>query len=267
MLVLLAALAAPAHGGAWTQEQGSAYGKVVGRFLVGDEAFDLDGDHMKVAPYRDANVSVYAEYGIRDSWTALVTSTPVGACIYGNAAGAYMGPTAAGLRYGLAKGPTRVAVESRLGKSQAFDGGDLALSNTSGEGPDGVSFIPAIATTFVDGEIQVGRGFGRFWGVGSVGLRWHSNPDLGSVVIGFWQVGATLPAGFVLDLHGTAWLPRSPVQSINVYGVGQTAYLGVGAAASWWFSERIGVHVGSEAVFWAVANAATPTMIIGLEAH
>ncbi len=267
MLALLATLAAPVHAGAWTQEQGSAYGKVVGRFLVGDEAFDLEGNHIQVAPYRDANLAVYAEYGVTGRWTALVTSTPVGACIYGNAAGAYMGPAAAGLRYGVHDGPTRVAVEGRLGKAQAFDGGDLARENTSGEGPEGVSFIPAIATTFLDGEVQVGRGWRRFWGVGSLGLRWHSNPDLSSVVIGFWQAGANLPASFVVDVHGTVWLPTEPVRSINVYGVGQTAYLGVGLAASWWFTERVGVHVGGEGVFYAVANAATPTLIIGLEAR
>ncbi len=267
MLALLATLAAPAHAGAWTQDQGSAYGKAVGRFLVGDEAFDLEGNHMKVAPYRDANLALYAEYGVTDRWTALVTSTPVGGCIYGNAAGAYMGPTAGGLRYGLLRGPTRVAIEGRLGKAQAFDGGDLARTNTSGQGPEGVSFIPAVATTFVDGELQIGRGWRRFWAVGSAGLRWHSDPELGTVGLGFWQVGARLPAGFVLELHGTAWMPRNPVETINVYGVGQTAYLGVGLAASWWATERIALHIGGEGVFYAVANAATPTMIIGIEAR
>ena len=53
VLTLLATLAAPAHAGAWTQEPGSAYGKVVGRFLVGDEAFeDLTVDSPARAPDR-----------------------------------------------------------------------------------------------------------------------------------------------------------------------------------------------------------------------
>lgn len=265
MLVLFAALAAPAHAGAWTQPQGSAYAKLVGRFLVGDQAFDLDGQHMTVAPYRDANLSLYAEYGFTERATVLVTSTPVGACLYGNASGAYLGPTAGGVRLGIWDGPTRVAVESRLGVAQASDGGDLAARDTSGLGPEGVSFVPSVTTSFLDSEVQLGRGLGRFWAVGTGGVRWHSNPDLGTVVQGFWQVGASLPQGFVVDVHGTAWLPTQPVASVNVMGVGQTAYLGVGAAASWWFTERLGLHVGGEGVFYAVSNAATPTIILGLE--
>ncbi len=57
------------------------------------------------------------------------------------------------------------------------------------------------------------------------------------------------------------------MEETNISGVGQTRYLGFGFSASAWFVPELAVTAGVDGVFYASSNAATPSIILGLESR
>lgn len=74
---LLASVPTAALGGAWTEEKGRGYNKLAFNYYHSDKNYDKAGNKAD-APYnggfRDANVSLYADYGITDELTVLLSA-------------------------------------------------------------------------------------------------------------------------------------------------------------------------------------------------
>ena len=105
------------------------------------------------------------------------------------------------------------------------------------------------------------------WLTASVGLRGFSEDELDPVVFGFgqlgWQVADSMTLDFRLMLHEVL----GDIDVINVSGAGQTRYLGIGLGYSYWFTDAVAVNVGFEGVAYAASNAATPSLLFGIESR
>lgn len=73
-LVLLTV--ANGYAGAWTMKQGGSYHRLAGNYYYADENFNEDGKSESMpgnGEYRDINVNYYAEYGVLDELTAVLS--------------------------------------------------------------------------------------------------------------------------------------------------------------------------------------------------
>ncbi len=260
----LVAGAADAHAGGWTQPTGALYLKLWERSLFGDRAYLADGSSAEVPEtFVDQALNLYLEYGLTDALTLVAFGSPVGYAAYGDESAVYVGPLAAGLRYGLPLGRARVAVEAHYGYAP-----DVGTDSLGGGVVDGEPFayVPTVETHRVEGELQLGVPLSFGWTTASAGYRWLSHDDLDPVLYGFAQLGWQASAAWVLDLHFNLHEPSGvDIEATNVAGAGQTRYLGFGVGASWWFAQRWALALGFEGVAYAQSNAATPTLTVGVE--
>lgn len=266
VIVLSAALlaASPALSAGWTQPAGGHYAKAWTRLLMGKAMFTADGDRVDLPDsFTDAAVNLYGEYGLTDRVTLVGFANPYGHASYaGGDATSYVGFLGGGVRLGRPVGPLSLAGEVRYGYAP-----DVGAKVVGAGEAEGVPFVlaPTVNTHRIEGEVQVGMGLPFGWWAASVGARAFSEAAISPAVIGFAQVGWQVSSAWVLDLHFNLNQPVDDVEITNVLGAGQTAYLGYGLSASWWFLEALGLHVGVEGVAYAKSNASTPTLTLGLE--
>jgi hypothetical protein len=264
MLVLAVSLTA-AHAGAWTQPQGSHYGKLNARVIAGSQAFDLDGELQATESFSDLNIQAYYELGLTDHLTVVYSGTPLGRATYGGASSLYLGPNSVGVRGSLWDAHLKVAVEGRVGWSEPFGQTDLATTAASENTPDGFIYEPSVGNHWLDLEISAGRGVGKGWVTGSVGGRSNTGKGMGNAVIGFAQLGWVFKENIVADFHLQAYLPTTPVASVNIAGAGPTAYVSLGLGFGWWFEQHVGLALGIETAGYAISNAGAPSLTVGLQ--
>lgn len=260
--LLLGAVDARAAG--WTQPTGGLYLKLWERSLVGGTAYLADGSTDEVSEtFVDQALNLYLEYGLTDALTLVAFGSPVGYAAYGDESAIYVGPLAAGLRYGLPLGAARLAIEAHYGYAP-----DVGTDSLGGGVVDGEAYVyvPAVETHRVEGELQLGVPLSFGWTAASAGYRWLSHDDLDPVIYGFAQLGWHASDAWVLDLHLNLHEPSGvDLEVANVAGAGQTRYLGFGVGASWWWAQAWALALGFEGVAYAQSNAATPTLTVGVE--
>ncbi len=260
LLVSLALLTPTLNAAGWTQPAGAAYAKLWWRSLVGDRVYFADGSSDALPErYLDQALNLYAEVGLLDELTLVAYANPFGYAKYGDESVSYVGNLQAGLRYGLALGDARLAVEGHYGYAPDIGEEDLVRDPKAT-----VVYVPTFETHRADGELQLGYPLPFGWVAASAGYRWYSREHIDPAVYGFAQLGWS-PDPFTLDFHLNLHEPLGDVDLTNVAGAGQTRYLGVGVGASWWFVETLALAFGFEGVAYAQSNAATPTMTLGLE--
>jgi hypothetical protein len=93
-LLAAAALSIPkaALAGAWTLEANEALLIATGTFQAGDRAFDARGRPVPVATYKKFELSAYAEYGVTDWATVLVSPSLERVTVARPYPGDYLGP-------------------------------------------------------------------------------------------------------------------------------------------------------------------------------
>lgn len=273
--VLTWLLAAPAFAAGWTQPAGETYAKLWLRGLLGSAAFDSDGDSVGTTAYRDIQLNFYAEHGLSEDWTLIGFGAPVG---YAHTATDsrrndtdtfYMGPMGVGGRYRLLRGEWNAASELRYAYAPAVGDRVLPLDaeSTSAElERTRLPYRPALENHAAQLQLQLGRGLGTWgWISAYAGFQLNSAASMDHAVTGFAQLGATPWAWLTVDLHVTTYQPIGEVTSINVSGVGQTRYVGIGIGITGWLSDDVGLHAGADGAFLAYSNAATPSLMLGVE--
>jgi len=258
VLALVLATTQSAQAG-WTQPQGSGYAKIWGHFIAGERAFGLDGNLIDSEPFSLIGSNLYAEFGITDTWTAVAQAKPYERATYGGANANVVGPIQLGIRSAVLTGPLKLAAEIRYGFAPPVGDRNLAAEDSA------LAFIPTFSTHSASGEVQVGYGFSRYWVRASAGMRLFSLSGLDPAITSGFQFGASMPAGFVADLHLGLNQPLGELTQVNVAGAGQSAYLGVGVAVSWWFLPQWGVMVGADGAAFAKSNAGALVLLLGLE--
>ncbi len=245
-------LAVSAHAAGWTQPAGGWFVKAGYRAVPGAGARLADGSFAETRPFVDHAAQVYAELGVTDAWTAVLTGAPLGYAVYDAQATLYTGPTLVGLRRALGTGAVRTAAELRIGGAPPV--GAVDLDPTEG------LYQPTVAGGLIDGELQLGTSLGDGWLSLSAGVRGHT--ALHPAALGMAQVGRAWDH-LVLDVHVPVhW--SFAVDTVNVTGAGDTQYVGLGLGLSWWFGERAGVQTGFDGGPVARANAAAPSLPLAL---
>jgi hypothetical protein len=269
MLTLL--LLTHAHAGGWTQPRGAHYLKVWSRTLIGGQGFLADGGlGVLDASYRDVALGVYGEWGLRDDWTLVVSSTPLGLSQVIDRT-VYTGSTLLGVRRALATGNLKVAAEARVGGTPPV--GDAVIGAGAATPVDELSIYdgtlvwywqPAVATAQAEAEAQVGYGLPWGWVTATAGGRWTSSAELPEAILasaGVGRSGERLTVSFSLS----TLQPLAPVTEANVSGAGATRYIGVEPAVSLRLTERTSLALSGGGAMMAQANAATPALNIGIE--
>ena len=274
LICLLTMLTSPGRAGGWTQPQGAHYLKVWERTLVGTRGFRTDGEVFDLgeeARYTDLTLNLYAEVGVTDAWTVVLSTTPVGRGFVeddtdlsadggGGTSQWYSGTTLVGARRRLLDGDVKLAAEGRVGGVPPL--GDARIGEDFGEG---WFWQTAVPTLQAEGELQVGRGLRRGWVTAAVGGRWQSAAALpaatvlGSVSAG-WTFGRASPSLMLSTVQ-----PLEPVSAPNISGSGATRYIGLEPGVSVRLGERWSAVASMGSVLMAEANAATPSLNVGLE--
>lgn len=261
----LFALSAPAHAGGWTQAPGDYYVKVWGRSLVGTGVFgpELGALTETAERYQDHQLQAYGELGVTERLTWVAYAVPVGHARYADQGQSYVGPLSTGARVQLYRS------EGLALSAQAMLGGRVPL----GQGPlfdeevDGVrTFVqPTAATGQGDAELQLGIGRRKGWMSFHAGARGFTSASYLPALTGYAQFGWTPKERLVLDAHFPIYRSLGAVDGVDVLGVTNTSYLGMGFTGSLWFSERCAVTASFEGAILAVSNAGTPSLNLGIE--
>lgn len=265
--LLFALLLCPqlALAGGWTQAPGQAYAKLWYRGLFGQNAFATDGEIVELdEAFSDHALNLYVEVGLVDWLTLVVHTNPVGSASFAGGSTTYVGRTNAGLRAGTAFGDTRLAIEAQYGFAPSTGAESIGEKVV-----DGVTYFyaPTVETQAFSGELQVGHPLSFGWLSASAGVRGFTADGLDPAIIGFGQLGWNMAARMTLDLHLNLNEVLGDVVVNNVAGAGQTRYLGWGLGYSWWFADALALSLGFEGVAYAQSNAATPSLIVGIESR
>ncbi len=248
-----------AWAGAWSQPSGQCYAKVWERTLVGSNAFGVGEEPgFETEPYQVFSLGHYAECGVADGWTILTNGAPIGYADHADQNTLFSGLLAVGARRGFFDGPFRVGLELEYGYQGLAGDAELAPNQT-------YSFRPVVASHTGRATASVGYGASNWWVTGDLGVRLFSNAELDTALVGTAQIGWKPLGALVLDLHLPYNITLAPLIANNVSGAGNTDYVGLGLGASWWFTPRFGVNLGFDAVVFAEANAATPSITAGVE--
>jgi hypothetical protein len=240
-----------AMAGAWTQPEGGVYAKAGYRAVMGNAGFGPGGEHVELGEkYVDQVFQVYGEYGINDSWTAVVSGSPLGHARLGDQSTLYTGTDRVGVRRAVTTGSVRTAVEVRYGFSPGLGATDLSTN------PDW-QFTPAVPGHLAEAEFQLGHGWGQNWVSAWVGGR--ASSVLSPAVLFGVQVGRQWEH-LVLDLHLPSTMVLGDLDGWNHFGTGDTNYVGMGIGIGWWFNESVGIATAFEAVTFAEANLSAPTI-------
>ncbi len=256
-LALALLLGGSAQAGAWTQPQGAYYVKIWDRSLIGPYGALSDGTLARVPFYQDHALNAYGELGLTDALTLSAYATPLGYARQEKGT-LYLGTAWVGLRRALLRERWRLAVEARVGG--APEAGIIGEGTAEGEP---WLYRPAEGSLRGELELQLGRGLGRGWLVGSAGLVYLSAPDLDPGISGSLQVGR--PFGEVQGaITLTLWQPFGPIDVTNVSGAGETAYVGLVPEIAWWVDPSWALGLGVGGALYAHANAATPYLSLSV---
>lgn len=267
-LIVIAAVSVPteeAHAGGWVQAPGAYYLKVWDRALIGSGVYRADGETFTGPSYMDHQVSVYAEAGVTEELTLLAALTPFGRARVDGRTTTYMGPMVVGTRLGLLRGSVPLALEFHYGVEPGV-GRTLYEVEDAENGV--VRYDPSVFNHRTELQLQVGRGFrirqSNAWFSASLGAR--INTEYREALTAFVQVGV-MPGRFVMDLHFQAYEPFfAELEETNIAGVGDTRYLGFGLSVGVRLTDHVGLSLGFEGVLYAQSNAATPSLLLALEA-
>jgi hypothetical protein len=261
-ILALTLLPQAAEAGAWARPKGTGYAKIWDRSLIGKRAF-IQGRETAELPsgYQDHQLGVYVEWGTTDDLTLVLSAVPFGVARYGGRTDPYIGGVVLAGRYQLARGPVAVSAELHAGgRPDQSDPTGLATV-------DGRAFIisPVVGTLLAGGALHLGTAFGWGWLTGHAGARFHSSEALEPALYAGAQLGWHAHRRLDLALHLNLWHALGDLEPIQVLGTGQTRYLGFGLGLTWWMTERVGLHAGLDGVLYAAANAATPSLLLGIE--
>ncbi len=260
---LICALSTPALAGGWTQPEGDYYAKTWVRGLIGGTAFLTDGSTAELPEsFQDFALNLYGEYGLTDDLTLVLNATPIGYSKYADESATYVENLGGGLRYGVKLGEARLAVEARYGYAPGV-GEDSLGEGVVDEEP--FVWAPTVETQLVDGELQLGLPLSFGWLAFGAGARWYAHEDLdpalkASAQLG-WKVTESWTLAFTVPVH---WA-TGDIEFTNASGAGQTRYVGNSLLASYWFSPAWALTFGFEGAAYAASNAATPSLIFGVE--
>lgn len=289
---LLALAPSAAAAGGWTQPEGGYYVKVWNRLVTGERGYFNDGDSRDLGVrFTDWSLNVYAEYGVLDWLTVVLSVTPVAYATLSRAddaqeeprgiiagagpqgpvvneadATAYVGPLGAGARFALLQGTVNLAAELRYAYAPPL--GDTVIGR--GSNPwrwRPWIYRPTLEAHRFDGELQLGVGLPwGFWITAHGGARYTvSDDDIPAAATAFLQAGVSLPLGFVLEAHSAAYLPFDDVELNDIAGVGNTRYIGLGFGASWWFTPHWSITAGIDGAVLAESNLAAAPILFGVE--
>ena len=272
LVAILLAMIAPARtasAGGWTQPEGAYYAKVWNRTLVGRRAFVTERTTARLPePYQDHQLNIYGEYGITDEFTLTLNSTALGFATFGDESRVYSAGGALGLRYRMTEGAISSAVEVQAGLrpgSGLLGSGTVQVDRGGVVETDDFIAEPSVGTGYGSLDFQVGYGLSFFWLAATGGLRAFTNTELKPAFYINTQIGWITRIGLMLDLHFNWHHSTGSIDRINMYGAGQTRYLGFGLGASWWLTDHFAINAGLDGVFFATANAATPSVLLGVE--
>ena len=287
------------HGG-WTQPEGSYYTKIWLRQISGESVYLSNGEIYPAAEsYLDQSLNLYGEYGISERLTLTGSVSPWGRSRFiadeeraplrsrgeREEESDYLGALSLGARYQLLpEGPLRFSAFGSYRFSPPV--GDEPLAEVVSLGDEERSCVgepcvivwqPTLSAHTFEAGLALGYGLpAGFWSQLSSGLRHTVSLDeryrISPALVGMAQLGwasGTVEAlgelGFVFDLHLNLLEPFAEVEDSVASGVAQTRYLGMGWSASLWVVDRMGFNVSQEGVFYAEANAATPSWTFGVE--
>lgn len=262
-----------AYAGAWTQAEGRCYAKVWARAIVGSGAFVADGVvRDDVAVYADVSAQIYAECGLHPQLTAIVFGAPFGYASAGSEAGVYIGPLGVGLRFDPlgSTGATRFALQAAY--SFAPPVGDDVLFEEAGADPR-VFYQAALENHYGEFHALLGHGFSvggnvSAWFSGGAGVRVNSASSMTAAFVASLQLGFSFYERFQLEVHVPVYEPfGGAITETNISGVGQTRYIGFGLGASFWIVDSFALTAGFEGAALASSNAATPSLILGIESR
>ncbi|MFT4977026.1 MAG: hypothetical protein ACI8S6_002931 [Myxococcota bacterium] len=258
MLIIL--LSSAAFAGGWTQPAGAHYLKVWSRTLVGTDGFFADGSIASLDPetrYRDLSLGIYGEYGITDAWTLALVTTPLGHTRLPDDSGLYSGLTMLGARRALLTGDLRLAVEARAG-------GVPTQTSPRTTGADDAWFWQSVVPTAqAEAELQAGFGWSQNWVTASAGGRWQGADALAPSIIGLVSIGRS-GKRLMPSLQVSTVQPLQEVTAANISGAGQTRYIGVEPGLGIRLGEHLSAVVGLGGALAAQANAAAPSLSVGL---
>ena len=124
---------------------------------------------------------------------------------------------------------------------------------------------PRPGTAQADAELQLGVGLGKWWVSMHAGARGFTSRTFRPAVTGYAQVGWNAGQRVVLDVHFPLYLSLGELPELDVLGVANTRYLGAGLTGSVWVSDHVAVTGSVEGVAFAMSNAATPSLNLGVE--
>lgn len=260
---------------AWTQEQGRCYVKVWARAMVGAGVYDAPGPRdmrFGVVDYRDISAQLYAECGIHPRLTLVAFGAPIGYAWAAGTGGAYSGPMGLGLRFDPlgSGGPTRFALQANYAYAPRF--GNEVLYEEPGSSPR-LFYQPALENHYGELQALVGHGWRvnesvTAWFSGVAGVRLNSAAAMTAALVANLQLGFTFSEWFQFEMHMPIYEPFGrAITETNIAGVGQTRYVGLGFGFSFWLAESFAIMAGFEGVFMATSNAATPTLLLGIESR
>ncbi len=254
----------PAYASGFTQSEGGYYVKAWSRSLIGDKAFDTGGELVDLPEsFSDHALNFYGEYGLTREVTLLMNVVPFGYSSFGDTSTLYAGTLALGVRHALWTGSQPLAVEVRAGGRPSV-GDDVLASGALDTGPYVVR--ATLPTLFFDVELQAAASMPYgMWVSAAAGARMHSREGLSPALMSSLQFGWSSSFGLVLDLHAQAYFSVQRPDVIDVLGVGQTDYIGLGVGAAYWITDGFGVTLGADTAPLARANAGTVPLQIGVQ--
>jgi len=262
-LALSAAAPSTAVAGAWTQPAGDHYAKTWARAIVGSNVFLPDGSVEPLgADFIDVSLNLYLEYGLSDDVTVVVSGNPMGFAKVGDESAAYTGQFRFAGRYGLIRGPVRLAAELFYGVAPGIGQAPLFSGVIKGHP---VTYIPSIANHAGGGELSLGWGHPWGWLAATGGVEFNGSDELDHALYGFAQVGFSFGFGLYFDIHVTYRKNLGEIEVANVSGVGPTNYLGLGLGVGFWVTDDVGINLGFDTAPMAESNAGAPSLTLGIE--
>ncbi|CAN0564483.1 unnamed protein product, partial [Laminaria digitata] len=252
----------PAQASAWTRPAGTGYLKLYIRSLIGRHAY-VDGRTMLDlgSVYQDHQLNAYGEWGVTDDLTVSLEGNALGLTAFNGEVDPYMAGVMAAVRY-------RLQVEPFVLSLQLHGGGRPALAQPTGVvDVDGrtIEVLPVVGTLVGGGSVRAGWSVDDVWLSTATGLRFHSSEALDTAIFAQVQVGWHLSSALTIAGHLHLWHALGDLGPVNVLGAAQTRYLGFGVGATWWLWSDVGLHAGFDGVVYAYNNAATPSLLLGLE--
>ncbi len=258
--------ASSAQAGAWTQPEGEFYLKLWDRSLLGTGVFLADGEALSddsLQSYQDHQLGLYGEWGLTDKVTLMASGSPIGFASQGGEQTLYVGPLALGARYGILDSALHLSVEGHYSYAPGI--GEKNLSTQVVQG-NTLVYIPTVENHYGELSLHAGYGFNfGGWAQVSLGGRANSGEGIDSAIVSFAQFGYRISESSLVDVHFNTYLPLGDVEVNNISGAGQTQYVGFGLAYSYWFTPHVGANIGFEGALMAASNAATPSLLVGVE--